>query len=60
MNKDSIVNALNALQGGADAGAFHDELEVALGVLMETDEDVIAAVVADIHDDADEKPAPEN
>jgi hypothetical protein len=52
VNKDSIVNALKAIQGGADSGEHHDALEVAIGVLMETSEEMIAAVVADIHDDA--------
>ncbi|MDR1565058.1 MAG: hypothetical protein LBS74_08890 [Oscillospiraceae bacterium] len=51
MDKDKIVNALNAIQSGEDSGKFHDELEVAISVLMETSEEVIAAVVRDIHED---------
>ena len=54
MDKDKIVNALNAIQNGqSDGGEYHDELEVAIGVLMETSEETIAAVVQDIHEDAD-------
>ena len=53
MDKDKILNALNAIQNGTDAGAFHDELEVAIGILMETSDEVIAAVILEIHEDDD-------
>jgi hypothetical protein len=53
LDKDKIVNALNAIQNGQAPGNFHDEIEVALGVLMETSEDLIAKVVEEIHEDAD-------
>ncbi|MDD4494433.1 MAG: hypothetical protein PHV32_08830 [Eubacteriales bacterium] len=53
MDKDKILNALNAIQNGMDAGAFHDELEIAMGVLMETSEEAIAAVIQDIREDND-------
>ena len=54
LDKDKIVNALNAIQNGkSDGGEYHDELEVAIGVLMETSDERIAAVVQDIHEDAD-------
>ncbi|OGO91717.1 MAG: hypothetical protein A2Y17_13210 [Clostridiales bacterium GWF2_38_85] len=53
MDKDTIVNALNAILNGADSSGYHDELEVTLGVLMETSEEVIAAVVRDIQEDAE-------
>ena len=54
LDKDKIVNALNAIQNGkSDGGEHHDELEVAIGVLMETSDERIAAVVQDIHEDAD-------
>jgi hypothetical protein len=53
LNKDTVVNALNAIQSGQDPDDFHDELEVAIGVLMETGDDLIAKVVADIHEDAE-------
>ena len=53
MDKDTIVNALNAILNGADSSVYHDELEVTLGVLMETSEEVIAAVVRDIQEDVE-------
>ena len=53
MNKDKIVNALNAIQNGDNGSGYHDELEVAIGILMETSEETIAAVVQEIHEDAD-------
>ena len=53
LDKDKIVNALNAIQNGADGTAFHDELEATIGVLMEVGEDLIAKVVEDIHEDCD-------
>jgi hypothetical protein len=53
LDKDKVVNALNAIQAGQDSGVFHDELSVAIGVLMETGEDLIAKVVRDIHNDCD-------
>ena len=53
MDKDTIVNALNAILNGADSSGYHDELEVTLGVLMETSEEVIAAVVRDIQEDVE-------
>ena len=51
MDKDKIVNALNAIQNSSDGIKFHDELQVAIGVMMETSEDDIAAVNQDIHED---------
>jgi hypothetical protein len=53
MDKDTIVNALNAIQNGADAGDYHDALGVAISVLMETSDLTIAAVIQDIHADSD-------
>jgi hypothetical protein len=53
LDKDTVVNALNAIQNGADSGGYHDELEVAISVLMETSEDVIAQAVRDTHEDAE-------
>ena len=52
MDKDKVVNALNAIQNGAGAGQYHEELEVAIGVLVEASDLLIAAVVAEIHEDA--------
>lgn len=51
MNKDKILNAANAIQNGADAGAYHDELEVIIGLIMEASDETIAAVVLDISTD---------
>lgn len=48
MNKDTILNAANAIQNGADAGAYHDELEVIIGLVMESSDEAIAAVVQEI------------
>jgi hypothetical protein len=60
LDKDSIVNALNAIQNGKDAGFYHDQLEVVIGVLMETSEETIAAVIKDIHEDTDDNTDLEN
>jgi hypothetical protein len=61
IDKDKIVNALNAIQSGqSDGGEYHDELEVAIGVMMETSEEKIAAVVQDIHEDAENTDPQEN
>ena len=51
MNKDSILNAVNKLQGTDDGAAFYDELEVIIGLIMNATDEDIAAVVQDIHDD---------
>lgn len=53
LDKDRIVNALNAIQNGEEAGMFHDELEVAIGVLVESSDALIEKVVQDIREDAD-------
>jgi hypothetical protein len=50
MTKDEVINALNAIQGGADAGGYYDELELAIGVLMDTSEDKIKAAYDEIHE----------
>lgn len=51
MNKDRILNAANAMQNGANAGAYHDELEVIIGLIMGASDEAIAAVVHDISTD---------
>jgi len=53
VNKDSILNAANKLQGTDDGAAYYDELEVIIGLIVNATEDDIAAIVADIHDDCD-------
>jgi hypothetical protein len=57
MTKDRLVEALEKIQNGEDAGFFHDELETLLGVVMDfvTDEQV-AKAFSEIHiDDTTEK-----
>ncbi len=54
MDKDQILNAANAIQNGEDAGRFHDELEVIIGLIMEASDVTIAAVVLDIREDEKE------
>ena len=51
MNKDSILNAVNKLQGTDDDAAFYDELEVIIGLIMNATNEDIAAIVQEIHDD---------
>jgi hypothetical protein len=53
VDKDQILNAANAIQNGEDACAFHDELEVIIGLIMEASEETIAAIVHDISTDSD-------
>lgn len=54
MNKDRILNAANAIQNGSDAGAYHDEIEVIMGLIMGASDEAIAAVVQDISTDQQE------
>ena len=51
MNKDTILEAANKLQGTNDGAAFYDELEVIIGLIMNATEDDIAAIVQEIHED---------
>jgi len=51
VNKDSILNAVNKLQGTDDGAAYYDELEVIIGLIMKATEEEIAAIVQEIHDD---------
>jgi hypothetical protein len=53
MDKDTIVNALNAIQNGASAAKYYDEMEVVIGLVMNATDADIAAVVAEIHEDTD-------
>jgi flagellar biosynthesis regulator FlbT len=53
MTKDEVINALNAIQGGADAGRYYDELELAVRVLMDTSEEKIKAAYDEIHEAAE-------
>ena len=51
MNKDTVLNAANAIQNGASSGGFHDELEVMIGLIMNATEDDIAAIWTEISTD---------
>jgi hypothetical protein len=53
MDKDKILNAANAIQGGADGGNYNDELEVIIGLIMNATDEDIAAVWQEIHEDAE-------
>ena len=53
MNKDKILNAANAIQNGTDAGTYHDELEVIIGLIMNASDEDIAAVIEEISIDQD-------
>ena len=53
MNKDKILNAANAIQNGTDAGIYHDELEVIIGLIMNASDEDIAAVIEEISIDQD-------
>jgi hypothetical protein len=59
MDKDRLVNAANAIQGGADAGNYYDELEMIIGLIMNTSDADIAAVWREIHEDAQETAEPQ-
>ena len=41
MNKDKLVEALNAIQNGRDAGEYHDELETVIGLIMNATDEAI-------------------
>jgi hypothetical protein len=60
MDKDKILNAANAIQGGADAGAYNDELEVIIGLIMNATDADIAVVWQEIHEDAENTNPQEN
>ena len=52
MNKDKLLEALNGIQNGRDAGYYHDELETVIGVVMNVSDEAIAAAWDEIHEDA--------
>ena len=56
MSKDRLVEVLGKIQGGADPGYYHDELETVIGLLMDciTQEDVDKAYAELREDKADE------
>ena len=46
MNKAKILEALNAIQNGEDAGQYHDELETLIGVITNTSDEAVSSVWA--------------
>ena len=48
MNKDKLLEALNGIQNGRDAGGYHDELETVIGVIMNATDEAIATAWQEI------------
>jgi hypothetical protein len=59
MDRDTILNAANAIQGGADGAGYYDELEVIIGLIMNATDENIAAVWHEIHEDTEAEPKTE-
>lgn len=53
MDKDKLLNAANALYNGADSGAYHDEIETIIALIMNVSDEAIAAAWLDISTDTD-------
>ena len=53
MNKDKLVEALNAIQNGRGAGQYHDELETVIGLVMNASDEDITAAWEEISKDTD-------
>ena len=53
MNKDKVLNAANAIQNGADSGAYYDEIEIMIGLIMNASQDDIAEIWQEISTNAD-------
>ena len=53
MDKDRLVNALNAIQNGSDVGAYHDELETITGLVMNATDEAITAAWEDLKNDTE-------
>ena len=52
MTKDRLVEALNAIQNGRDAGGYHDELETLIGLLLDrVSQDDIDVAYAGLRED---------
>ncbi len=51
MDKDKILEALNAIQNGAAAGGYHDEMETVIAVIVNAKDEDIAAAWDDFHTD---------
>ena len=48
MDKDKLVNAANAIYNGAEAGAYHDEIETIIALIMNASDEAIAAAWQEI------------
>jgi hypothetical protein len=55
VTKDRLVEALNAIQNGRDAGEFHDELETIIGIMLDrVSQDDIDMAYAELREDTAE------
>ena len=52
MTKDKLVEALNAIQNGRDAGYFHDELETLISLVVNVSDEAITAAWDELKADA--------
>lgn len=53
MDKDKLVNALNAIHNGNDAGQFHDELKTIITLVMDASDEAIADAWDDLKRDTE-------
>ncbi|MDR1409361.1 MAG: hypothetical protein LBJ12_03640 [Oscillospiraceae bacterium] len=51
--KDSILEAVKVLQNMSECAAWNDELEAIIGLIMNSSDEDVAAVVQDIHEGVD-------
>jgi hypothetical protein len=54
LDKDKLLEALNKIQNGEDAGGFYDELETLTAIVVDISDDVVAAAWKDISTDTQE------
>ncbi|MDF1494577.1 hypothetical protein [Caproiciproducens sp. CPB-2] len=58
MDKEKLLTALNAIQNGdKEAGAYHDELETLITLVINAKDADIAAAWEDFHTDTDTEAA---
>ena len=58
MDKEKLLAALNTIQNGdREAGAYHDELETLITLVIDARDEDIAAAWEDFHTDTDTEPA---
>ena len=53
LNKDKLVNALNAIQNGRDAGEYHDEIETIITLVMNATDEAIVVAWKDLKNDTE-------